>query len=84
MGRGPSPQKKRKAGASAPAAIGDPAPSGATVSVPIPQDASITVHDLNTFDDEERFEKLLEDLKTAKVRFVILNAPFKLRPVAVS
>jgi hypothetical protein len=50
------------------------------VSVPVPQDHTITVTDLKSLNDEE-LKKALEKAKTAKVGFVILNAPFKVRPV---
>lgn len=50
------------------------------VTVEVPQNTSITVTDLQSLSDEE-INNLLEKAKTARVRFVILNAPFKVRQV---
>ena len=50
------------------------------IGVPVPQNASITVTDLKTLNDRE-LSDILEKAKTAKVKFIILNAPFKVRPV---
>jgi hypothetical protein len=50
------------------------------VTVPVPQDTKIRVTDLKSLSNEE-INDLLNKAKTAKVGFVILNAPFKVRPV---
>ena len=50
------------------------------VTVEVPQNTSITVTDLQSLSDED-INNLLEKAKTARVRFVILNAPFKVRQV---
>jgi hypothetical protein len=53
-------------------------PAKVDVSVEVPQNTSIRVADLTNLSDQE-INDLLERAKTAKVRFVILNAPFKVR-----
>jgi hypothetical protein len=54
-------------------------PAKVEVTVEVPQNMSITVTDMQSLTDEE-INNLLEKAKTARVRFVILNAPFKVRP----
>ena len=54
--------------------------SDVQVGVPVPQNASIRVSDLKSLSTKE-VKDLLEKAKTAKVGFVILNAPFKVRQV---
>jgi hypothetical protein len=55
-------------------------PAKVEVSVEVPQNTSIRVTDLSSLSAEE-LNDLLERAKTAKVKFVILNAPFKVRQV---
>jgi hypothetical protein len=50
------------------------------VSVPVPHGTSTKIHDLKSLSDKEVGD-LLKKAKTSKVGFVILNAPFKVRPV---
>jgi hypothetical protein len=50
------------------------------VTVPVPQGYSISVKDLKTL-DEKALNELLDQAKKAQVGFIILNAPFKVRPV---
>jgi hypothetical protein len=50
------------------------------VRVPIPQNTSVRVRELKSLSNKQ-ISDLLKKAKTAKVGFVILNAPFKVRPV---
>jgi hypothetical protein len=50
------------------------------VVVPVPQKTKITVSDLKGLSAKE-LEDVLSKAKKSKVGFVILNAPFKVRPV---
>jgi hypothetical protein len=50
------------------------------VGVAVPQGTAVKVHDLSSLSDKE-IEEVLKKAKTSKVGFVILNAPFKVRPV---
>ena len=59
-----------------------PAPQPASkvgVVVPVPQDAKIKVTDLKSLNEKE-LDEVLSKAKKSKVGFVILNAPFKVRP----
>ena len=53
--------------------------SDVRISVPVPQASSITVNNLKSLSEKD-FNDLLEKPKTARVGFIILNAPFKVRP----
>jgi hypothetical protein len=55
-------------------------PRNLEVRVPVPQNTSIRVTDLKSLSDRQ-IDDILKKAKTAKVGFVILNAPFKVRPV---
>jgi hypothetical protein len=50
------------------------------VTVPVPQNTKISVADLKSLNDKD-LNDLLKKAKTAKVGFVILNAPFKARSI---
>ena len=54
--------------------------SNVQVVVPVPQNTKITVTDLKSLTVED-VNQILEKAKTAQIGFVILNAPFKLRPI---
>jgi len=62
------------------AATGQPEGPTLHVRVPVPQNSPITVTDLKTLDERE-LNEILEKAKTAQIRFIILNAPFKVQPV---
>lgn len=80
MPRKPKPPSEGNEGGRAEPNIAEPAT--ALVSVTVPQDTSITIQDLKKLTPEDR-AAFLNKVKTAKVGFVILNAPFKTRaPVA--
>jgi hypothetical protein len=49
------------------------------ISVPVPQNTSLKVTDLKNLSDLE-INDLIKRAKSARVGFVILNAPFKVRP----
>jgi len=53
--------------------------SNLQINIPVPQDM-ITVTDLQSLSVKE-LNDLLERAKTARIGFVILNAPFKVRQV---
>jgi hypothetical protein len=55
-------------------------PGEAQVSVPVPQDTNIKITSLKGKSDKE-IADLLAKAKQSKVGYVILNAPFKVRPV---
>jgi hypothetical protein len=50
------------------------------VVVPVPQETKIRVTDLKGLSPKQ-LEEVLSEAKKSKVGFVILNAPFKVRPV---
>ena len=50
------------------------------VRVPVPHGASTRMHDLKGLSDSD-LDDVIRRAKTAKVGFVILNAPFKVRQV---
>ena len=54
--------------------------SNVEVRVPVPEDTSVRVTDLKKLSDKDLTD-LIKKAKTAKVGFVILNAPFKVRPI---
>jgi hypothetical protein len=56
------------------------APGKVEVSIEVPQNCDITVTDLKSL-DEKQINDLLKQAKDYKVKFIILNAPFKVRQV---
>jgi len=56
-------------------------PGNVEVTISLPQSTSIKVTDLAQLGEEE-LNTLLEQAKTSRVRFIILNAPFKVPPAA--
>ncbi len=61
-----------------PAATRQTPGSDVQIGVSVPQNTSITVSDLKNL-DERAFNELIDKVKAAKVGFIILNAPFKVR-----
>jgi len=59
---------------------GTPPPATTEVTVAVPQATDVQITDLSGKSDAE-IDQLLKQRASARIKFIILNAPFKVRPL---